>query len=96
MAVFMGEGVLDIRERTKALLLYVLDSEKPNRKVVKLSPTDIMEKLKKRDSVLDRRDSIVTERKESVLEKNESIMIVSAKKERESEKEKEKEKEKEE
>jgi hypothetical protein len=89
MVVFMGEGALDIRERTKALLLYVLDSEKPNSKVVKLIPTDIMDKLKKRDSVVERRDSIVTERKESMVEKNESIMIVSAKKERESEKEKE-------
>lgn len=74
---------MDIRERTKVLLLYVLDNEKPNSKVVRLISVDIMDKLKKRDSILERRDSIVTERKESVVEKNESILIVSAKKEKE-------------
>jgi hypothetical protein len=87
----MGEGALDIRERTKILLLYILDCEKPNSKIVKLIPTDIMDKLKKRDSVLERRDSIISERKESVIEKNESILVVSAKKEKDKEADKEKE-----
>ena len=56
----MGEGALDIRERTKILLLYVLDYEKPNSKIIKLIPADIMERLKRKDSLLERRDSIIS------------------------------------
>lgn len=49
---------------------YIMDKEKVNSKVYKMIPLDVMDKLKRRDSTIERKDSII-------LEKSDSIQLVS-------------------
>ena len=38
LVAFMGEGAIEIREKTKVLMGYILDKEKANSKVYRLIP----------------------------------------------------------
>ena len=46
---FMGEGALEIRERSKNILSKVLDKDKTG-KATKMIPASILDKIKKKES----------------------------------------------
>lgn len=59
LVAFMAEGAIEIREKTKPLIAYVLEKEKVNSKIYKLFPADILERMKKKDSIIEKKDSLI-------------------------------------